>query len=206
MSTVLPMFPLGTVLVPGALLPLHVFEARYRELVQDCLKGEPEFGVVLIDRGHEVGGGDVRRPVGTVARMLEVGAMPDGRYVLQTAGVRRIRVRSWLPDDPYPCAEVEDWPDEEQSLATTDSVQAVVTRLRRVRALAAELQESIGPLEVDVADDPVLASYHLAALSPIGSEDEYRLLASPGPAERLGRLDELLADVETVLQLRLSGH
>ena len=73
------MFPLGSVLFPGALLPLHVFEARYRRLVQDCLAGEPEFGVVLIDRGHEVGGGDVRREVGTVARILEVRELPDGR-------------------------------------------------------------------------------------------------------------------------------
>jgi Lon protease-like protein len=204
--TVLPMFPLGTVLFPGALLPLHVFEERYRRLVQDCLNGEPEFGVVLIDRGHEVGGGDVRRPVGTVARMLEVASTPDGRYVLQTAGVRRIRVQSWLADDPYPRADVEDWPDEAQSLATDELVEAVVVKLRRVRALAAELQESIGPMEVEVAEDPVLASYHLAALSPVGSEDEYRLLASPGPAERLDRLGGLLADVETVLQLRLSGR
>ena len=57
---VLPMFPLGTVLLPGAVLPLHVFEPRYRQLVQDCLAGEPEFGVVLIERGSEVGGGDQR--------------------------------------------------------------------------------------------------------------------------------------------------
>ena len=98
----LPMFPLGTVLFPGALLPLHVFEERYRQLVKDCLAGEPEFGVVLIDRGHEVGGGDVRREVGTVARILEVAELPDGRYFLQAAGVRRIRVQAWLDDAPYP--------------------------------------------------------------------------------------------------------
>jgi Lon protease-like protein len=199
---VLPMFPLGTVLFPGALLPLHVFELRYRQLVADCLAGEPEFGVVLIDRGHEVGGGDVRRDVGCVARMLEVDALPEGRSFVQSAGVRRIRVARWLEDAPYPR---DDWPDEEASLASTERVEQVLGRLRRVRALASELREAIGPLEIDVADDPLLASYHLCALSPVGPEDAYQLLATPGPAERLDRLEGLLAEAEEVLELRLGS-
>jgi Lon protease-like protein len=203
----LPMFPLGTVLFPGALLPLHVFEPRYRQLVKDCLAGEPEFGVVLIDRGHEVGGGDVRREVGTVARILEVNELPDRRYLLQAVGVRRIRVRSWLDDAPYPRAEIEEWPDEGASLVTTERVTEVANRGRRVRALASELHEGAGPLEIDIADDPLLASYHLCALAPVGPDDSYKLLACPGPVERLDGLDELLADAETVLRLRLgSGH
>ena len=65
------MFPLGTVLLPFAHLPLHIFEPRYRALVKDCLAGDGEFGVVLIERGHEVGGGDVRFGVGTVARIVQ---------------------------------------------------------------------------------------------------------------------------------------
>jgi Lon protease-like protein len=199
------MFPLGTVLFPGALLPLHVFEPRYRQLVKDCLAGEPEFGVVLIDRGHEVGGGDVRRPVGAVARILEVGELPDGRYLVQSAGVRRLRVRTWLDDAPYPRAEVEDWPDEDAALVTTERVTEVANRARRVRALASELHDGAGPLEIDIADDPLLASYHLCAVAPVGPDDRYRLLASPGPAERLDRLDGLLADAEEVLTLRLQS-
>jgi Lon protease-like protein len=200
------MFPLGTVLFPGALLPLHVFEPRYRQLVQDCLASEPEFGVVLIDRGHEVGGGDVRRDVGAVARLLAVERLADGRYLLQAAGVRRIRVRRWLADDPYPRAEVEVWDDEDAAVATRDRVDDVLVRLRRVRALASELREATGPIDVEVATDPLLASYHLAALAPVGPEDDYRLLASAGPAERLTLLETLLAGRELDLQLRLSEH
>ena len=199
------MFPLGTVLFPGALLPLHIFEERYRQLVKDCLADEPEFGVVLIDRGHEVGGGDVRREVGTVARILEVAELPDGRYFIQAAGVRRIRVQSWLDDAPYPRADVEEWPDEDASLATTARVAEVANRGRRVRALASELHEGAGPLEIEIADDPLLASYHLCAVAPVGSDDGYKLLACPGPVERLDRLDDLLADAETVLELRLGS-
>lgn len=70
MADDIPMFPLGTVLLPGAYLPLHVFEPRYRRLVQACLEGSPEFGVVLIERGSEVGGGERRFDVGCVARIL----------------------------------------------------------------------------------------------------------------------------------------
>src|SRR4051794_29363897 len=103
----MPMFPLGSVLLPGAVLPLHVFEPRYRTLVDACLAAdEHEFGVVLIDRGHEVGGGDVRRRAGTVARMMQVAELEAGRYAVVAVGTRRIRVERWLDDDPYPRADV----------------------------------------------------------------------------------------------------
>ena len=130
--TILAMFPLGTVLLPGMVLPLHVFEHRYRTLVSDCLAGEPEFGVVLIERGHEVGGGDVRRDVGTVARILGVSAVEDGRSALVTVGTRRIRVEQWLADEPYPRADVEEWPDVDDG-GEAPAVDALVASLRRVR-------------------------------------------------------------------------
>ena len=172
--------------------------------MKHCLAGEPEFGVVLIDRGHEVGGGDVRREIGTVARILEVSRLPDGRYMLSAAGVRRIRVQAWLPDAPYPVADVEDSPDEDASLATEDRVNEVANRARRVRALASELDEGGGPLEIEIADDPLLASYHLCTLAPVGPDDGYKLLACAGPVDRLDHLEGLLA-TEMVLQLRLGS-
>ena len=101
------MFPLGTVLLPSALLPLHVFEPRYRALVRDCLAGDREFGVVLIERGSEVGGGDVRFDVGTRARIVEAAELDDGRWVLILVGDGPGPGATWLPDDPYPRAEVE---------------------------------------------------------------------------------------------------
>src|ERR1700716_2301802 len=74
------MFPLGNVLFPHAQLSLHVFEPRYRALAEACLAGDGEFGVVLIERGSEVGGGDTRFSIGTVARIVAAGRLPDGRY------------------------------------------------------------------------------------------------------------------------------
>src|SRR5205085_6222751 len=96
----MPMFPLSTVLFPYAPLPLHVFEPRYRALVRDCIAGDGEFGVVLIERGFEVGGGDSRFDVGTVAQLVEAAELDDGRWLLTTVGTRRIRVATWIPDDP----------------------------------------------------------------------------------------------------------
>src|SRR3954453_17689066 len=128
---VMPMFPLGTVLFPHALLPLHVFEPRYRLMTERVLAGDREFGVVLIERGSEVGGGDVRTDVGTIARIAEVEELPDGRFALLTVGLPRIVVDAWLADAPYPQAEVHDWPDPpSDDDASVDVHAAMVGHLR----------------------------------------------------------------------------
>jgi Lon protease-like protein len=202
--TTMPMFPLGTVLFPGAVLPLHVFEPRYRALVAACLAGEPEFGVVLIERGSEVGGGDTRAAVGAVARIVDLVALPGGRYALGTVGTRRIRVERWLDDDPYPLAAVADLPDA-QGEAPGPPLPDVVAQLRRVLALQTELGETVAPATTEVSDDPVLATYHASALAPLGPADQYALLAAPGPQRRLTLLARLLAEREELLRLRLGA-
>ena len=217
------MFPLGSVLLPGGILPLHVFEPRYRDMVRDCLRadGEPEFGQVLISRGWETGGGDDRAMVGTVAQMLQVDAIDEERYALIAVGTRRIRIAAWLPDDPYPIADVEDWPDEDPDAAGLAlDVAASHARVRAARILAAQVAELVDGVSVEglgddddatvdsgddeISDDPLLATYHLATLAPIGPADRFRLLAAPGPAARLDLLDEILDDVEAMLKFRLS--
>jgi uncharacterized protein len=185
------MFPLGSVLVPGMPLPLHVFEPRYQALVAHCLEGEPEFGVVLIERGNEVGGGDARTRVGTVARILEATRFDDGRWAIGAVGVRRVRVLEWLPDDPFPRAEVEDWPDEPGE-PDPDRLAGAVSVFRRVLALAAELGASVPPATVELADDPVVALLQMTVATPFGPVDRHDLLAAPGPVERLDLLAELL--------------
>jgi Lon protease-like protein len=199
------MFPLGSPLLPGAVLPLHVFEPRYRQLVQDCLAAdEPEFGVVMIERGSEVGGGDQRTGWGTVARMLQVAETPDGRYAVVAVGTRRLRVQAWLPDDPYPVADVDDWPDDDpDEPGLVERVAAVHARVRSALALAIELGDLAADPDPPISDDPLLASYHLCALAPIGDADRHRLLGAPGPGARLDLLDGMLDDVEALLQFRL---
>lgn len=199
------MFPLGTVLVPSLALPLHVFEERYRALVRHCLAGDGEFGVVLIERGSEVGGDDTRTGVGTVARIQEVAELPDGRFALVSVGTRRIQVTSWLPDDPYPQADVADWPDPEPGPGARLLLEVAVLRLRRVLAMAAEAGDPAPPSTVELSADLVLASHQAAALAPVGPFDQQRLLAAPTVDDRLARLVELLDDAAALLELRLTG-
>ncbi|HET6950561.1 MAG TPA: LON peptidase substrate-binding domain-containing protein [Acidimicrobiales bacterium] len=204
---VLPMFPLGSVVVPGMLVPLHVFEARYRRLVADCLAGDGTFGTVLIERGSEVGGGDIRTHVGTSVRIVRADQLDDGRWALAAVGMHRLRVTAWLPDDPYPRAEVEAWPDEEPAAGDTagPALAEVAALLRRAAALLAELGEPAPPLDVELADDPGVAGFQAAALAPLGPVDRQALLSAPSSPARLALLRSLLADPIEVLTARLAA-
>jgi uncharacterized protein len=199
------MFPLGSVLFPHALLPLHVFEARYRALTEACLAGDGEFGVVLIERGSEVGGGDTRFPVGTVARILEAGRLPDGRYVLAAVGTRRLRVRRWLPEEPYPRAEIELLDDPAPAPAAAGRRDEVERLLLRVLALRAELGEPSPLADVRLDDDPGRASFEAAAVAPLGPLDAQRLLELDDADGRLQALTGLLSEEAEFLELRLAG-
>ena len=200
--TTLPMFPLGSVLFPSMILPLHVFEPRYRALVDDCVADNGEFGVVLIERGSEVGGGDVRTDVGTVAQVLEIERFDDGRCALAAVGTRRFRVDRWLDDDPYPRAEVTDWDDPAPGSLDLDEVDAL---FRRALALAAELGEAPAPMDVELAEDAGLATFQMAALAPLGPADRQVLLATEGAEARVRLLAEQLADMTELLRARLGG-
>jgi Lon protease-like protein len=207
MPKAMPMFPLGTVLFPHATLPLHLFEDRYRALAETCLRGDGRFGVVLIERGFEVGGGDQRFGVGTVARIVEAARTPDGRYLLATVGTERFRVKKWLGDDPFPRAEIDVLGEPKRVrgdvAARRDDVQRL---LGRVLAMSAELGDRAAPVGAAVLDaDPVKASYEAAALAPIGPLDAQRLLELDDPGERLVQVEAMLADAAEVLGLRLAG-
>jgi len=204
MPSELPMFPLGTVLFPHAPLPLHVFEPRYRALVEACLAGEPEFGVVLIERGSEVGGGDTRFDVATVARILQVGRADDGRYVLGTVGTRRVRVVRWLDDAPYPRAEVEPFDDPAGGPLDAELRADVARLLTRVLALRAELGDPVDVL-FGLDDDPVRASYEAAARAGVGPLDAQELLAATGATERVEMLRAMLDEQRAVLEAYLQG-
>jgi Lon protease-like protein len=207
MTSVLPMFPLGTVLLPHGFLPLHVFEDRYRRLTRDCLAADHRFGVVLIDRGHEVGGGDHRTDLGTVAEIVEAREAPDGRWALACAGRERIRIVEWLDDAPYPRASVEvlhepSWPTDS---GTHDALAAAERAVRRSLALRAELDEPAAPIDVAVGPSPDVAAWQLASLAPLGPLDRQRLLAVDDPGERVRMLAALTEEECTVLAQRLAG-
>jgi Lon protease-like protein len=200
------MFPLQTVLFPNAVMPLHVFEPRYRELTETCLNSDGRFGVVLIERGKEVGGGDSRFSVGTVARIVEAARTPDGRYLLATVGGERLRVKRWLDDDPFPRAEIDLLAEPKKVPARATEQRVVVARLLvRVLALWAELGQPAPSVDaVQLDDDPTRASFEAAAMAPIGPLDAQRLIEIDDPCERFERLETMLNDEVELLQMRLA--
>lgn len=201
------MFPLGTVLFPSLPLPLHVFESRYRALVADCLRNTQQFGVVLIERGFEVGGGDQRFGVGTVARITTAGELPDGRWLLEAVGTHRIRIVTWLPDDPYPVALVED--REEEGVGDLERFREALAgaerSVRRTLTLKEELAEPAVPADIELSSDAAARAWQLAAIAPIGPLDHQRLLEVDDPIARLSLLTRLADEEAGMLAHRLSG-
>lgn len=194
MAEQLPLFPLGTVLFPGLLLPLHVFEDRYRLLVRDLLElSEPRrFGIVAIELGHEVGAGAARRlaSVGCVAELRAVTSHQDGRFDLVTMGGRRFDVAELDHGRPYLRAEVKFRPDE----AGPDP-EAVAGRVRRLfhtyrQALAGVGAEPSASIELPA--DPIQLSYLVAAAAVLDRDEKQRLLEAEDATVRLLLEERLL--------------
>jgi Lon protease-like protein len=201
------MFPLGLVVLPGAVVPLHVFEPRYRALVVSllALDGPMEFGIPPIVRGSEVGGGDVRGDIATIVKVLDLRVHDDGRYDMVVAGTRRVEVVTWLPDDPFPLAEVDAYDDigDVASASDTDIAERrerIESLLARMRRLGDRVPDGVPELDAD----PVLRLFQLGVVAPIGDLDRMRMLAVRSPVDRIGVLDRALDDVEAVLEFRES--
>jgi Lon protease-like protein len=205
MSTTVPLFPLGTVLVPGLVLPLHVFEQRYRTLVADLLAADEQqqhFGVVAIRSGHEVGDGAVSalHGVGTLAELTDVTALPDGRYDVQTVGTRRFRLLGLDEDSGHPDASVPylrgrvellDEPVGDTAEVLAGAVREAFERYRvRLRGTDSRLP-----------GDPLLLSYTVTANMLLDLVDKQRLLESEDTAQRLRLALRLLAREEVLLRL-----
>lgn len=192
----IPLFPLGAVLYPGLLLPLHIFEERYRTLVADLVQAPDEagprfFGVVAIRVGREVGaevfsdgdGSAALHEVGCTAELRSVEAFEDGRYDIVTTGVRRFRVLALDTSRPYLQAEVE-WLDEPGGEAAQ---VLAASALRQFRAYRDALLATRGLVRTDDAlpGDPQVLSYLVAATMVLDVADHQSLLAAPDTATRL---------------------
>ncbi len=195
MSLRLPLFPLGSVLYPGLVLPLHIFEERYRQLVADLLAGpEPRrFGVIAIRRGRETGidGVSALYPVGCTAVLQQAERQDDGRYDLVTVGAERFRLlgRAGLGEcgdqNPYLSGDVELLPDE-----VGDEAEAAVALLAVQRAFRSYLGllADRGGARItipELPDEPMLMSYLVAAAVVADLPEKQRLLAEPDAARRL---------------------
>ena len=206
------MFPLGAVLLPGEPLHLQIFEPRYATMLDDLLAGDRTFGTVLIEGGSEVGGGDRRASVGTLARIEQWVETGPRRYSIACVGVDRIAVEEWLPDDPYPQAVVRpllDEPGEEPDWQPLLEKRAALALLcgqggRRDHDLRAIASRLAGP--VDYLDgDPTAASLRATSDLPLGAVDRYRALAAIDAATRIDLVTAAVDDLIAALRFRLQA-
>lgn len=200
----LPLFPLGTVLFPGLVLPLNIFEERYRQLVRDLLDGpEPRrFGVIAIREGRETGidGVSALYDVGCLATVRDVTELPDGRYELVTVGSERFRLHRLDRSKPYLLGEIELLDEQVGDEAETKLAVAAVQRgfRRYLDVLAAKGSASISVPELP--DEPVLLSYLVAASVIIDLPERQGLLAQPSALRRLRSERALLARETAILR------
>jgi Lon protease-like protein len=185
-----PLFPLGTVLFPGLLLPLHVFEQRYRDLVEDLLRAdesERALGVVAIREGREVGADSLRalHPVGCLARLRRVDRYDDGRFDLVTMGTTRFRLVEVDRDrTAYLQGSVEPLPEP----AGADPRSAAVA----VRELFAAYGDRLGVTVDDLPTDPDALGYQVSATVVLDLSERQALLEAPDATTRLRELARLL--------------
>jgi Lon protease-like protein len=204
------MFPLEVAMLPGEELPLRIFEPRYSALVSDCLSSDdPAFGVVLIAAGREVGGGDTRSDIGALARITECADFGDGRYRLRCVMAERIRVLEWHPDDPYPRAAVEVWPDELGAAVDVEAIRDVEDRMialfeRIAAARGAQVDARDVVVGADASGDAAMWLYALASRVPMGQADRYAVLAAPTVAARVGALRDAVETVTAMVEFQLS--
>jgi Lon protease-like protein len=204
------MFPLSTVLFPCAHLSLHVFEERYRGLMADCLAGDQRFGVVLITRGSEVGGGDQRVDVGTVAQITDFRELADGRMLVAAQGTTRFVVEQWLEERPHPRALVGELPLDRRD-GDAQKVGRAEQVVRRLRSLASELGSLPAlPHDLDIGaglENAEQTGWCLCDLAPLNLLDRQRLLAAGSLSDQMELLCELSAAMaDDVVSLLTGGH
>ena len=193
-----PLFPLNTVLFPGLPLPLHIFEERYKLMIATCLVADSEFGVALIQSGVEVGGPADPHAVGTIARILDVERMPDGRMNLVTVGTERFRLLEVVERDPYLVGRVTRLPAPPESVDPELAADVRGRFLAYLRALRPDLGEE---MPSKLAEEPEALSYQLAAALPIVPDRRQALLAMDSTAERLRALRRVVEREHQTLRL-----
>jgi hypothetical protein len=204
MTRMLPLFPLGSVLYPGLLLPVHIFESRYRKLVHDLL-AEPEprrFGVIAIREGRETGADGVSAlyDIGCTATVRQVIEQEDGRFYLITVGTERFRLAEIDRSEPYLHGQVDYLPED---TGDREAAQLAVQEVQNgFRAYLDALAER-GAAKVstpDLPDDPVRLSYLVAASMIANLSDKQALLAQPDALHRLTTERALLSRENAMLR------
>jgi Lon protease-like protein len=178
----IPLFPLNVVLMPGAPLPLHIFEERYKQMVDECLEGESEFGMVLADESGT-------RRVGCTAKIVElVERFEDGRMLILVEGSRRFKLNSILTGKPYYVGEVEYLEEEELEEDVTELAEECIALLERVVEAATE-----GSVGIEIQPPYRNLSFAIAGRIEFDLEARQQILELTSEKERLEKVKELLS-------------
>src|SRR5207247_1668919 len=198
MARELPIFPLPIVLFPGAPQPLHIFEPRYRQLLQDCLAADRRFGIAYVapDPAPDADPVPAAGEVGCVALIRSNQALPDGRSNILTIGERRFVLRGWISSThPYRVAEIEEFDDDPTDAAEVTTLAADVRegvgRLARALGVLTEREDE----EVVLASDPQLLSFQVAASLELDAPAKRALQALRSTSARLRQLATVLGPV-----------
>lgn len=199
------MFPLGSTVFPGQVVPLHVFEPRYRAMLADLTAADADatFGIVLIDRGFEVGGGDHRVDVATRVEILQAEEFEDGRWGVITAGLERLDIIDWLAEDPYPQARVRPRLVTDDGGSSLDDLEEL---LLATMSLAAESAGVELPAAFDFSDDPRVRLDQLSALAPLTEFDRQSILEASTTSRQIALLSQALADKQILIRAELDGE
>jgi Lon protease-like protein len=210
-SARLRLFPLNTVLFPGASLHLHVFEPRYKQMISECLDGGEEFGVCLIRDGAEAGDPDVDPyEIGTTAEIGDVMPLPFGRYYISTVGKRRFKVNAIVSREPYLLGEVE-YLDELEGDDDSGEIETLNADIREEFAQYLHLlvECSGSKNAVDLPIDPVGASYAIGDALQVADSVKQRLLEAGDANHRLkielDFLRRLLPQLRSLLERKKSA-
>ena len=177
----IPLFPLNVVLMPGAPLPLHIFEERYKQMVNECLQSESEFGMVLADESGT-------RKVGCTAKIVElVERYEDGRMLILVEGSRRFRLNNILTGKPYYVGEVE-YLEEESEEEVTTLAEECIALLERVVEAATE-----GSVGIEINPPYRNLSFAIAGRIEFDLEARQQILEITSEKERLEKVRELLS-------------
>jgi Lon protease-like protein len=182
----LPLFPLRTVLFPGMVLPLRIFEERYKLMINRCLEEARPFGVVLIREGKEVGGGAMPYGIGTTAVIAGVNRLAEGQLNIVTIGNDRFRLQDISHGLPYLVGQAEPWPltggDQEQARVRVSPVR---TLFAEYASLLAQAQGDEVKIE-DVPSDPMSLALLIAVALKLPMSQKQQLLTQPSVADMLG--------------------
>ena len=182
-SRILPLFPLpDLILFPGQMIPLHIFEPRYRQMAQDLLDntGEIVLGTVLGQDKDQLNEMAPVQPIAGLGRLQRYQTLEDGRFLLMVLGEKRVRIRQTIGDDPYPMAEIDDLVEED-------------VFINEEQALG--LQSAIQSLEHDIdlpeGTSPVQMADLLIMITPMTVENRYELFSNPSIEDRALRIIDL---------------